>query len=188
MNLIGTLISVPLWVRYIRKVNNNKKAFVVAGLAASAALIPLTFFQGLFDIIIWAFILGLAQGGINTYVFTIIVPSVYEDYIVKTGKNQKGVLVGVGVVLGRLVAWIDELIFATVHELTGFVPGQPTYSAMVEAVGVDNIGLVLLGIRLLQGVIPGLVLLVGVLVIWKFFPLTQERILSNKAKMKELGF
>jgi Na+/melibiose symporter-like transporter len=59
---------------------------------------------------------------------------------------------------------------------------------MVEAVGVDNIGLVLIGIRLLQGFIPALVLLFGVLIMWKFFPLTQERILENKVKMKELGF
>jgi Na+/melibiose symporter-like transporter len=57
----------------------------------------------------------------------------------------------------------------------------------VNAAGGD-IALVLLGIRLLQGVIPALVLLLGVLIIWKFFPLTQEKILSNKAKMEELQF
>jgi Na+/melibiose symporter-like transporter len=45
-----------------------------------------------------------------------------------------------------------------------------------------------MGIRLLQGVIPALILLVGVLVLWKFFPITQERLLSNKAKLEELGF
>jgi len=45
-----------------------------------------------------------------------------------------------------------------------------------------------IGIRLLQGVIPALVLLIGVLIIWKFFPITQEVLLSNKAKMEELGF
>jgi Na+/melibiose symporter-like transporter len=53
---------------------------------------------------------------------------------------------------------------------------------------VSNMTPVLIGIRLIQGVIPALVLLVGVLVIWKFFPLTQEKLLSNKAKMEELGF
>lgn len=188
MYLLGTVISVPFWVMFIRKTNNNKKAFIVAGLAACTALFPLSFFQGFTDITIMAFILGIANGGLNTYIYTIMVPSVYEDYVVKTGKNQKGVLVGIGVLLGRLVTWIDEFIFATVHMLTGFVAGKQTYSQMVEAVGVDNIGLVLIGIRLLQGFIPALVLLFGVLIMWKFFPLTQERILENKVKMKELGF
>ena len=185
-NLVGTLISIPFWLRYIRKINNNKKALVVAGFASVADLIPLTFFQGLFDLVIMAFILGLAQGGLNSYVYTIIGPSVTEDYIVKTGKNQKGILAGIGALLARFVAFIDEFIIATVHSLTGFVEGKHTYSEMA-ATGAD-MNTVLIGIRLLQGVIPGLVLLVGILIIWKWFPLTQERILANKAKMKELGF
>jgi len=186
VNLIGTLISIPLWLRYIKKINNNKKALVVAGLASCAALVPLTFFQGLTDLLIMAFILGLAQGGLNSYVYTIISPSVTEDVIVKMGKNQKGVIFGISALLARLVATIDELLIAIVHGLTGFVPGYPTYDEM--AVVVPDMNMVLIGIRLLQGVIPALVLLVGVLIIWKFFPLTQETILTNKFKMEELGF
>jgi len=186
LNLIGTLISIPIWLKYIKKINNNKKALIVAGLASCAALFPLTFFQGLFDLLIMAFILGLAQGGLNSYVYTIISPSVVEDVIVKTKKNQKGVLFGISVLLGRLVASIDEFIIAVVHDLTGFVAGNETYAEMAAV--VSDMTPILIGIRLIQGVIPALVLLVGVLIIWKFFPLTQERILNNKLKMQELGF
>ena len=190
LNLIGSLISIPLWIRYIRKINNNKKALVVAGLISCAALFPLTFFQGLLDIMIMAFILGLAQGGVNSYVYTIIGPSVTEDVIVKMGKNQKGVLFGISALLARLVASIDELIIAVVHDTTGFIAGNDTYADMLSAVTLagGDIELVLIGIRLLQGVIPGLALLIGVLVFWKFFPITQEKLLNNKAKMQELGF
>ena len=186
LNLIGTLISIPIWLKYIKKINNNKKALIVAGLASCAALFPLTFFQGLFDLLIMAFILGLAQGGLNSYVYTIISPSVIEDVIVKTKKNQKGILFGISVLLGRLVASIDEFIIAVVHDLTGFVAGKETYAEMAAV--VSDMTPILIGIRLIQGVIPALVLLVGVLIIWKFFPLTQERILNNKLKMQELGF
>jgi hypothetical protein len=59
--------------------------------------------------------------------------------------------------------------------------------AAVTAAGGD-MNLVIIGIRLLQGVIPALVLLVGVLILWRFFPITQEKLLSNKAKMEELQF
>jgi len=186
LNLIGTLISIPIWLKYIKKINNNKKALIVAGLASCAALLPLTFFQGLFDLLIMAFILGLAQGGLNSYVYTIISPSVIEDVIVKTKKNQKGVLFGISALLGRLVSSIDELIIAVTHDLTGFVAGKDTYAEMAAV--VSDMTPILIGIRLIQGVIPALVLLVGVLIIWKFFPLTQERILNNKLKMQELGF
>ena len=190
LNLIGSLISIPLWLKYIKKINNNKKALVVAGLISCAALFPLTFFQGLFDLIIMAFILGIAQGGLNSYFFTIIAPSVTEDVIVKMGKNQKAVLFGISAFLGRLVSSIDEFVIAFVHDTTGFIAGNETYADMLNAVTLagGDINLVIIGIRLLQGVIPGLFLLVGVLIVWKFLPLTQERILSNKAKMQELGF
>ncbi|GAH39478.1 unnamed protein product, partial [marine sediment metagenome] len=108
----------------------------------------------------------------------------------KMGKNQKGVLLGISAMLFRFVAFIDEVIVAVVHETTGFIPKQKTYADMLSAVNAagGDIELVLIGIRLLQGVIPALFLLVGVLILWKFFPITQEKLLSNKAKMEELGF
>jgi len=190
LNLLGNLISIPIWLRYIRKIKNNKKAFVVAGLLCCAATFPLTFFQGLIDLMIMGFILGLVQGGLNSYIWTIVSPSVTEDVIVKMGKNQKGVLLGISAMLFRFVAFIDEFIVAFVHETTGFIPGNQTYADMLNAVTLagGDINLVLIGIRLIQGVIPGVILLIGVLVFWKFFPITQERLLSNKAKMEELGF
>ena len=190
LNLLGTLISIPIWLRYIRKIKNNKKAIVIAGFMTVAATLPLTFFTGLIDIMIFGFILGLVQGGLNSYIYTIVGPSVTEDVMVKMGKNQKGVLLGISAMLFRFVAFIDEVIVAVVHETTGFIPKQKTYADMLSAVNTagGDIELVLIGIRLLQGVIPALFLLVGVLILWKFFPITQEKLLSNKAKMEELGF
>ncbi len=190
LNLIGTLISIPIWLKFIKKINNNKKALVIAGLLACAATFPLTFFPGLTELMIMGFILGLAQGGLNSYIYTIIGPSVTEDVIVKMGKNQKGVLFGISALLARLVGAIDEFIIAVVHDATGFIAGNDNYADMLSAVTAagGDINLVLIGIRLIQGVIPALILLVGILIVWKFFPITQEKLLSNKAKMEELGF
>ena len=190
LNLVGTLISIPIWLRFIRKTNNNKKAIVIAGFMTVAATLPLTFFTGLIDIMIFGFILGLVQGGLNSYIYTIVGPSVTEDVIVKMGKNQKMVLFGISGMLFRFIAFIDEVIVAVVHDTTGFIAGNDTYADMLAAVTLagGDMALVQMGIRLLQGVIPALVLLVGVLILWKFFPITQEKLLSNKAKMEELGF
>ena len=190
LNLIGTLISIPIWLKFIKKIKNNKKAIVIAGFMTVAATLPLTFFTGLIDIMIFGFILGLVQGGLNSYIWTIVGPSVVEDVIVKMGKNQKMVLFGISALLGRLVASIDEFIIAVVHDTTGFIPGNDNYADMLAAVTLagGDMALVQMGIRILQGIIPALVLLVGVLILWKFFPITQEKLLSNKAKMEELGF
>ncbi len=184
LNLLGTLISVPFWLKFIKKVNDNKKAFVIAGLTYSFALFPLTFFQGLFDLMIMAFILGIASGGTNTFLFTILFPSVVDDFAVKLKTNQKAILIGITTMLNRLTGNIDELIFAIVHNLTGFVEGYDTYDKLAAV--VPDMNLVLLGIRLLEGVIPGTILLAATLIFWKFFPLTQDVILKNKAELNRL--
>lgn len=183
--LLGTLISLPFWLWYLKKINNNKKAFTVGGLAYCAALVPLTFFQGLPDLLVMGFILGFANGCTNAFIFTVLYPSVIDDFVVRTGKNQKGILLGIFTMLNRLVATFDELIFAIVHFLTGFVPGKITYAEMDA---VADMNLVEIGIRLLTGIIPAVILLVGTLVFWKFFPLTQDVILDNKVKLEELKF
>ena len=48
--------------------------------------------------------------------------------------------------------------------------------------------LVIWGIRILQGIIPMGILLIGILIFWKYYPLTQDRVKENKAKLKKLGF
>jgi Na+/melibiose symporter-like transporter len=105
---------------------------------------------------------------------------------VRTGKNQKGVLVGTWAVIGLVTAFIDEALISLVFTFTGFEAGIEDYAALVAS-GLD-VGLVLLGIRLLLGVIPALVILIGTLIFWKYYPLTQEKVLENKAKLAEIGF
>lgn len=172
--LAGTFISIPFWLKYLKKINDNKKAFLAGGLTYCVALIPLTFFQGLFDLLIMAFILGFASGGLNTFTSTIIFPNVVDDFVVRTEKNQKGVLFGIFALLARLVATLDELVFAIVHTITRFEDDPYSASAIF-------------GIRLLQGIIPAVILLVGTLAFWKFYPLTQDVVLKNKAELEKLG-
>ena len=182
----GTFVSIPFWIKYLKKVNDNKKAFVVAGLAQCATLIPLTFFYGIFDLIILAFIFGFASGGLNTFTSTIMNAIVVDDFVVRTRKNQKVILFGIIAFLTRFTSTIYQLIFAVVHDLTGFVAGYDTYSEMAAV--VSDMTPILIGIRLLQGIIPAVILFVGTLVFWKFFPLTQDVVLKNKAELEKLGF
>ena len=106
--------------------------------------------------------------------------------MVRTEKNQKGVLLGTWAFVGRFVNFMDELIIAIVFTIVGFKAGYDTYEELASA--VDDIELALLGIRLLVSIIPMCVLLIGVVVFWKFYPLTKEKVMENRAKLKELGF
>jgi len=184
--LLGALVSIPFWLKALKKMNNNKKLVVIGGFSVSAAMVPMTFFQTMVDLLIILFILGFCMGSLWAFIYTIIAANVQDDYAVRTKKNQKAILVGASVFLGRLAATIDDLIIAIVHSLTGFVPGKESYTEL--AASVADINLVLWGIRLLAGVIPAIIMFIGTLIFWKYYPLTQDVVLKNKEALKKLGF
>jgi Na+/melibiose symporter-like transporter len=124
-------------------------------------------------------------------VWTIGIPVLYsnvqDDFVVRNGKNQKGILVGTWAVISLITAFIDEALITLVFTITGFDAGIPDLPTLITTPGV-NAELVLMGIRLLLGVIPALVIVIGTLIFWKLYPLTQEKVLENKAKLLELGY
>lgn len=184
--LLGALISVPIWLRFLKKSNNNKKVYLIGGVVLSLALIPITFFQTMYDLMVIFFIVGLAMGCIWSLGVPVILSNVQDDYVVRTGKNQKGVLLGTWAFVGRFTNFIDELLIAIVFGVVGFKAGYDTYDELAAA--VDDINLVVWGIRLLVGLIPMCIILLGVVIFWKVYPLTQEKMLENKERLKELGF
>ena len=184
--LLGALISIPFWIKFLKKMKNNKKVAVIGGFASSAAMVPMTFFQTMIQLLIILFILGFCCGSLWAFIYTIINSNVQDDYAVRTKKNQKAILVGASIFFARLAATLDELIIAIVHTLTGFKAGYDTYDGLAGAVA--DINLVLWGIRLLAGVIPAIILFIGTLVFWKYYPLTQDVVLKNKEALEKLGF
>ncbi|MHA1803347.1 MAG: MFS transporter [Promethearchaeota archaeon] len=186
--IIAVIISQPFWLKLLKK-KGNKKTLIIGGLLTSAALFSLTFASTLIEFFIAMFILGVFMGSFWGLMYTTIQAIVVDDFGVKMKTSQKAIIFGVLGFIGTFFTTIDEGLIALVHNLTGFIPGQATYEDMVVAVTAagGDINLVLFGIRLLAGVIPAIVLLTGVLIFWKFFPLTKEIVLENKAKLKELG-
>lgn len=186
--LLGALISVPVWLKLLKRMNNNKKLYLIGSFVLVCCYVPLTFFQTDIDLMIIMFFVGFGNGCIWTIGMPILHTNTQDDFVVRTGKNQKGILVGTWAVLGLITAFIDEAIITLVFTLTGFDPGYTTYAALEAAVGAANMPPILFGIRLLLGVFPALLVLIGTLIFWKFYPLTQEKVLENKAKLRELGF
>ncbi len=185
--LTGALISVPFWMKILKKTGNNtKKVYTIGSFSLCVALIPLTFFQTFIDLGILMFIVGFAMGCVWTMGIPWILSNVQDDYLVRTGKNQKGIVIGTWMLTGLFTAFIDELIIASVFGLTGFVAGYDTYEGLAAV--VPDMGPIIWGIRLLVGVIPMVLILIGTIIFWKLYPLTQEKVMENKAKLKELGF
>ena len=83
--------------------------------------------------------------------------------------------IGIGSFFSRLSRGAQIAIFAIVHLLTGFIPGQTVQSELAK-----------FGIRLHMSVIPAIIILICTIIYWKFSPLTQEKIIENKQKLAEV--
>ena len=184
--LIGAMISVFIWHKYLKKVNNTKKVYTIGGFILCAALIPLAFFVTLADLLLFFFIAGLAMGCIWTLGVPVVLSDVQDDYVVRTGKNQKGMILGTWALISRFTAFFDELFITIVFAITMFPAGISTLQELIASGA--NVELIQWGLRFLIGIIPMFVLLLGVLVFWKFYPLDPEKVAENKAKLEKLGF
>ena len=174
--MVGGLVSIPFWLKILKKMNNNKKTYLIGSSVLVVLVVALGFFQTDIDFMILMFLMGFGNGAVWSIGMPVMYSNVQDDFVVRTGKNQKGILVGTWAVIGMATAFIDEGLITLVFWLTGFDGTIPNYW--------NNE----LAIRLLIGIVPALVILVGTLIFWKFYPLTQEKVLENKAKLAELGF
>jgi len=186
--LLGSLASIPVWLKILKKMNNNRKTYLIGSFILVAVTFPMTFFVGDIDLMILMFLVGFANGCVWTIGMPVLYSNAQDDFVVRTGKNQKGILVGTWAVIGLVTAFIDEGLIALVFTITGFKEGFSTYALLEAEVGASAMIAIQWGIRLLMGVIPALLILVGTLIFWKYYPLTQEKVLENKAKLRELGF
>ncbi len=183
--LLGALVSVPFWLWTLKKTQNSKKILSIGGFAFSFSLIPMTFFVGVEDLSVMLIILGFSLGPMWAFFYTVIQADVCDDFVACTGQNQKAILIGTVTFIGRLVATLDELIIAIVHNGTGFIPGYDTYDSM--AAHVASMDPILTGIRLISGLIPAALMFAGTFLFWKRYPLTPDVVRANQAKLKELG-
>jgi len=174
--LVGSLVSIPFWLRILKKMKNSKKTYIIGSLVLCILIIALSLFQTDIDFMILMFLMGFGNGCIWTIGMPVIYADAQDDFVVRTGKNQKGILVGTWAVIGLVTAFIDEALITLVFGLTGFNESIPNYW--------NNE----LAIRLLVGLVPALVILVGTIIFWRLYPLTQEKVQENKAKLIELGF
>jgi GPH family glycoside/pentoside/hexuronide:cation symporter len=184
--IVGALISVPLWLRVLKRIGDPRRIYIIGSACMCIALIPLTFFTTTIDLAIFMFLVGMSMGCVWTLQIPVIFSHVQDDFVIRTGKNQKGILIGTWAVLGLFTAFIDELIFMIVFAITGFDSGLQTYTEL-ELSGA-NVVSVQWGIKFLVGVIPMILMALGTFLFWRIYPLTQEKVLENKAKLKEIGF
>ncbi len=172
--LISSLVSTPIWIKFAKKINDNRKVLIIGAIVSCIFTLPMTF---LVDLTSWVIILILWGVGIAG-IFAVSRPifaDIIDESVTRSGKRNEGLFNGVNAFLMRFAIVAQAIIFAVVHDLTGFVEGADTQG-----------GLAIWGIQLTIGVIPMIFLLIGTLLFWKLYDLTPAKVQEIQAKLKEL--
>ncbi|MHA1562392.1 MAG: MFS transporter [Promethearchaeota archaeon] len=182
--LLGALISTPLWVFISQRVNDNKKMGLVTGFLMVATFIPMIFVNGVIPWVISIFFFGISLGG-QWFINPPMMGDVMDSMAVKTGKREQSLYYGFQTFVIRFGEAFKAFVIAVAHLATGFKEGNATLADMTNA--VDDIDLVLFGIRVHTAIVPAILVLICTLLFWKYYDLTPEKIEENRLKLDELG-
>jgi Na+/melibiose symporter-like transporter len=119
----------------------------------------------------------MAFGGFWTILWPVLA-DVIDESVATTGERNEGIYTGIQAFFGRLAFLFQALIFTVVHIATGFKEGRPFIEQPESAI---------FGIQLHFSLIPMAFMAVAMLIFWKFFDLTPDKVLVNRDKIKELG-
>jgi len=172
--LVGSLVSVPLWVMIARK-KGNRLTFFIGFIVTAAAAIPLLFVSDVLGAFISTLLVGVGIGA--TYAISLAMLSdVLDEIVVERKRREEGIFLGIRTFFMRLSYISQAIIFTTVHIATGFnpVPGAP------------QTPLAIWGIRVHTALIPIIIILIGGIIFWKYCDLIPEKVDDIRTKLKEL--
>jgi len=182
--LLGSLISVPIWTIFSKRVNNNRKLGLIAGTILFITFIPLIFADGLIAWMIFLMFFGVGVGG-HWFIDVPLLADVLDDIAVKTKKRQQSIYYGYQAFFARFGGAFIAITISITHLMTGFVEGATTLAELTLL--SPSIDLALFGIRIHSAIVPAIFALVLLIIFWKFYDLTPEKVNQNKEKLKELG-
>ncbi len=171
----GGAISVPLWMRYNKKTGDTRKVMLVGGIVMVCFASLMSAFTNLTFVVIITLLWGMGLGG-YWVMYRVIFGEVIDESVVINEKRQEGTYNGVRIFFSRSAGVIQVVTIAVVHVFTGFDSNVSTQT-----------DLALIGIRLHMGLIPAMIMLVGLLVFWKYYDITPSKAKELKDRIIVLG-
>ncbi len=172
--LIGTLCSIPLWIRLAKKTNDNRKVTIISAFLMGIFTAPLIFINTYIPLIITMLIWGVSLGGFWSMIFPVM-GDLIDEHVSIYGTREEGTLTGIQQFFGRLGLIIQSFSFALAHTLTGFVESSETQTPLA-----------IWGIHVHLAVVPMICILLGAFVFWKFCELKPNKIEEHQARIHQL--
>jgi GPH family glycoside/pentoside/hexuronide:cation symporter len=162
---VTAIFALPLW-NWVSK-NWNKRYAYIAGVAFWAAVMMLLIFMSpetpFWLILLLCIMAGIGVSAAQTLPWSIIPDAIeWEEW--KTGERREGMFYSLITLLGKAGMAIAQPVGLLILQLANFQEGQ----------GVVQPASALLGIRLVIGVLPALLLISGI-VMAIFYPLTRQQ-------------
>ena len=100
---------------------------------------------------------------------------IIDENVVLTKTRKEGLFNGFYVFILRFSTGIQAIIFASIHELTGFVEGAETQTEFA-----------IFGLQIAMALIPSILMVIGALVFWKYYDLTPEKSVTIRQQLNEI--
>jgi len=172
--ILGALGSLWPWLILSQKLNNNRKMLIIGVFLNTIFLLPFMFAQSLIGMVICCILLGIGGGALRIGRNPVMADTI-DEATVKAGQHIEGSLMGVYTFFNKFSLIAQGLIFAFVHELTGFNPNLTTQTDLAN-----------FGIRLHTAFIPMILTLIGFIIFVKVYNLTPEKTQKIKEQLKKL--
>jgi len=172
--LLSSFLTMPIWARLAKKIGHSNTYAI--GLASYGVSLLLNFF------IVNAFQFYLTNflNGVTASLFMIMLSPVladcYDEIAVKTKKHHETTLLGIRNFFVRTSVMVQSFIIAIIHALTFYNPINVSHQ--LDA---------LVGLRVIQGLIPFIVCIVGAIIFYKWFDLKGTKKQEVSRKLRELG-
>jgi Na+/melibiose symporter-like transporter len=173
--IAGAVVSMPVWTKLGNKLNNNRKAFLITCVFLIGSQIFLLFVSDLLFASISAFIFGFCLAGFWTTLTMPINADVLDEIAVLTGERNESIYMGIRGFFVSFSIVAQSIMFTIIHKTTGFVENAEIQSELAQW-----------GVRFTLALIPLICTFLTLLIFWKIYDLTPERVDSIKTRLKEL--
>lgn len=172
--LLSSIVTMPIWARLAKRIgHSNTFALGLASYGVSLLL-------NLFIVNAFQFYLTSVLSGVSGSLFMIMLSPVladcYDEIAVKTKKHQQTTLLGIRTLFVRISVMIQSFIIAIIHAITFYNP-----------IDVSHQESALVGLRIIQGLIPFVVCIFGALIFYRWYDLKGSKKQEVNRKLRELG-
>ena len=170
--LLSSLLTIPIWFKVAKKIDHA--TLLSLGLFFFGFVVLCNFFiVNLLQLFILAFLRGIAIA-MFLIMLSPLFADVYDEIAVKTQKHHQATLLGIRNFFFKISVTIQSFIVAIIHIITVYNPDNPS-------------GKAILGLRLIQGILPFIFCIIGALIFYKWYDLKGKKKQETMQKLHEMG-